>query len=39
MRFYSQRFSEDALEASIMMIHTFNKDKEKVKAAVDIICK
>lgn len=33
------RFSEDALEASIMMIHTFNKDKEKVKAAVDIISK
>ncbi|XP_048039057.1 UBX domain-containing protein 6 [Megalobrama amblycephala] len=33
------RFSEDALEASIMMIHTFNKDKEKVKAAIDIISK
>ncbi|KAA0712279.1 UBX domain-containing protein 6 [Triplophysa tibetana] len=33
------RFSEDALEASIMMVHTFNKDKEKVKAAVDIISK
>ncbi|XP_059425586.1 UBX domain-containing protein 6-like [Carassius carassius] len=33
------RFSEDAIEASIMMIHTFNKDKEKVKAAVDIISK
>uniref|UniRef100_A0A8C1JH42 UBX domain-containing protein 6 n=1 Tax=Cyprinus carpio TaxID=7962 RepID=A0A8C1JH42_CYPCA len=33
------RFSEDAIEASIMMIHTFNKDKEKVKAALDIISK
>lgn len=33
------RFSEDALEASIMMIHTFNKDKEKVQTAVDIISK
>ncbi|KTG03816.1 hypothetical protein cypCar_00017252 [Cyprinus carpio] len=33
------RFSEDAIEASIMMIHNFNKDKEKVKAAVDIISK
>uniref|UniRef100_A0A673IS65 UBX domain-containing protein 6-like n=1 Tax=Sinocyclocheilus rhinocerous TaxID=307959 RepID=A0A673IS65_9TELE len=33
------RFSEDAIEASIMMIHTFNKDKEKVKAAVDVISK
>uniref|UniRef100_A0A9J7YTQ7 UBX domain-containing protein 6 n=1 Tax=Cyprinus carpio carpio TaxID=630221 RepID=A0A9J7YTQ7_CYPCA len=34
-----ERFSEDAIEASIMMIHTFNKDKEKVKAALDIISK
>ncbi|KAG1939691.1 UBX domain-containing protein 6 isoform X1 [Pimephales promelas] len=33
------RFSEDVMEASIMMIHTFNKDKEKVKAAIDIISK
>ncbi|KAL1022961.1 hypothetical protein UPYG_G00034740 [Umbra pygmaea] len=33
------RFEEDAVEASIMMIHTFNKDKEKVKAAVHIISK
>lgn len=33
------RFSENPLEASVMMIHTFNKDREKVKAAVDIICK
>ncbi|XP_068174950.1 UBX domain-containing protein 6 [Antennarius striatus] len=33
------RFEEDAVEASVMMIHTFNKDKEKVKAAVDIISK
>ncbi|TRZ02870.1 hypothetical protein DNTS_026735, partial [Danionella cerebrum] len=33
------RFSEDPMEASIMMIHTFNKDKEKVKAAIDIISK
>ncbi|XP_018583825.1 UBX domain-containing protein 6 [Scleropages formosus] len=30
-------FEKDPLEASIMMIHTFNKDREKVKAAVDII--
>ncbi|XP_061744601.1 UBX domain-containing protein 6-like [Nerophis ophidion] len=34
-----KRFEEDAVEASVMMIHTFNKDKEKVKAAVDIISK
>ncbi|CDQ73456.1 unnamed protein product [Oncorhynchus mykiss] len=33
------RFEEDAVEASIMMVHTFNKDREKVKAAVDIISK
>ncbi|XP_077462964.1 UBX domain-containing protein 6 [Stigmatopora argus] len=33
------RFDEDNVEASVMMIHTFNKDKEKVKAAVDIISK
>ncbi|XP_053725448.1 UBX domain-containing protein 6 isoform X1 [Synchiropus splendidus] len=33
------RFEEDSVEASVMMIHTFNKDREKVKAAVDIISK
>ncbi|XP_066504506.1 UBX domain-containing protein 6 isoform X2 [Hoplias malabaricus] len=33
------KFSENPVEASIMMIHTFNKDREKVKAAVDIISK
>ncbi|XP_037530752.1 UBX domain-containing protein 6 [Nematolebias whitei] len=33
------RFDEDVIEASVMMIHTFNKDREKVKAAVDIISK
>ncbi|XP_064845807.1 UBX domain-containing protein 6-like [Oncorhynchus masou masou] len=33
------RFEEDAVEASIMMVHTFNKDRQKVKAAVDIISK
>ncbi|KAF3691111.1 UBX domain-containing protein 6 [Channa argus] len=33
------RFEEDPVEASVMMIHTFNKDREKVKAAVDIISK
>ncbi|KAM7410245.1 hypothetical protein PAMA_001609 [Pampus argenteus] len=33
------RFEEDDVEASVMMIHTFNKDREKVKAAVDIISK
>ncbi|XP_056133063.1 UBX domain-containing protein 6 [Lampris incognitus] len=33
------RFEEDAVEASVMMMHTFNKDREKVKAAVDIISK
>ncbi|XP_071751868.1 UBX domain-containing protein 6 isoform X2 [Centroberyx gerrardi] len=33
------RFEEDAVEASVMMVHTFNKDREKVKAAVDIISK
>lgn len=37
--FYRQRFDEDVIEASVMMIHTFNKDREKVKAAVDIISK
>lgn len=34
-----QRFEEDAVQASVMMFHTFNKDREKVKAAVDIISK
>uniref|UniRef100_A0A3P8SMS4 UBX domain-containing protein 6 n=1 Tax=Amphiprion percula TaxID=161767 RepID=A0A3P8SMS4_AMPPE len=34
-----ERFEEDAIEASVMMIYTFNKDREKVKAAVDIISK
>lgn len=34
-----QRFEEDAVEASVMMMHTFNKDREKVKVAVDIISK
>ncbi|XP_061593775.1 UBX domain-containing protein 6 [Cololabis saira] len=33
------RFEEDAVEASVMMMHTFNKDREKVKVAVDIISK
>ncbi|XP_034036650.1 UBX domain-containing protein 6 [Thalassophryne amazonica] len=33
------RFEEDPVEASVMMVHTFNKDREKVKAAVDIISK
>uniref|UniRef100_A0A8C7Z3R6 UBX domain-containing protein 6 n=1 Tax=Oryzias sinensis TaxID=183150 RepID=A0A8C7Z3R6_9TELE len=33
------RFEEDPVEASVMMVHTFNKDKEKVKAAVEIISK
>lgn len=33
------RFEEDAVEASVMMIHTFNKDRDKVKSAVDIISK
>lgn len=33
------RFEEDEVEASVMMVHTFNKDREKVKAAIDIISK
>ncbi|GAA6110846.1 UBX domain-containing protein 6 isoform X1 [Tachysurus ichikawai] len=33
------KFSENAVEASVMMVHTFNKDREKVKGAVDIISK
>ncbi|XP_064186452.1 UBX domain-containing protein 6-like [Anguilla rostrata] len=33
------RFAEDPVEASIMMVHTFNRDREKVKVAVDIISK
>ncbi|XP_034566686.1 UBX domain-containing protein 6 isoform X1 [Notolabrus celidotus] len=33
------RFEEDEIEASVMMVHTFNKDREKVKTAVDIISK
>nr|XP_023699902.1 UBX domain-containing protein 6 isoform X1 [Paramormyrops kingsleyae] len=32
-------FANDPVQASIMMIHTFNKDREKVKAAVEIICR
>ncbi|XP_064184811.1 UBX domain-containing protein 6-like [Anguilla rostrata] len=34
-----KRLEEDPVEASIMMIYTFNKDREKVKAGVDIISK
>ncbi|XP_005993833.1 UBX domain-containing protein 6 isoform X2 [Latimeria chalumnae] len=33
------KFSEDSVEASVMMIHTFNKDKEKVKVATETIAK
>ncbi|KAG5851294.1 hypothetical protein ANANG_G00091570 [Anguilla anguilla] len=33
------RFAEDPVEASIMMVHTFNRDREKVKVAVDIVSK
>ncbi|XP_026884162.2 UBX domain-containing protein 6 [Electrophorus electricus] len=33
------RSLEKPVEASVMMIHTFNKDREKVKAAVEIISK
>ncbi|XP_047665458.1 UBX domain-containing protein 6 isoform X2 [Tachysurus fulvidraco] len=33
------KFSENPVEASVMMVHTFNKDREKVKGAVDIISK
>ncbi|KAL2089648.1 hypothetical protein ACEWY4_014336 [Coilia grayii] len=33
------RFSEDPVVASIMMVHTFNKDQDKVKGAVEIINK
>ncbi|XP_063057013.1 UBX domain-containing protein 6 [Engraulis encrasicolus] len=33
------RFSEDPVVASIMMMHTFNRDQEKVKGAVEIINK
>ncbi|KAK3562482.1 hypothetical protein QTP86_034598 [Hemibagrus guttatus] len=33
------KFSENPVEASVMMMHTFNKDKEKVKSAIDIISK
>ncbi|KAK5930949.1 hypothetical protein CgunFtcFv8_027143 [Champsocephalus gunnari] len=33
------RFEEDPVEASVMMIHTFNKDRDKVKAAIDIMSK
>lgn len=36
---FLQRFSENPVEASVMMIHTFNKDREKVKGAIDIISK
>lgn len=34
-----QGFSENPVKASIMMIHTFNKDREKVNGAIDIISK
>ncbi|TSK53653.1 UBX domain-containing protein 6 [Bagarius yarrelli] len=33
------RFSENPVEASVMMVHTFNKDRDKVKGAIDIISK
>ncbi|XP_039622914.1 UBX domain-containing protein 6 [Polypterus senegalus] len=33
------KFADDPLEASIMMVHTFNKDREKVSAAIEVIGK
>ncbi|XP_058870004.1 UBX domain-containing protein 6 isoform X1 [Acipenser ruthenus] len=33
------KFAEDPVEASVMMVHTFNKDREKVKAATEVIAK
>ncbi|XP_041084941.1 UBX domain-containing protein 6-like [Polyodon spathula] len=33
------KFAEDPVEASVMMVHMFNKDREKVKAAAEVIAK
>lgn len=35
----AQHFSVDPVAASIMKIHTFNKDRDKVKLGVDTIAK
>lgn len=35
----SQHFSTDPVAASIMKIHTFNKDRDRVKLGVDTIAK
>lgn len=35
----SQHFSADPVAASIMKIHTFNKDRERVKLGVDTIAR
>ncbi|XP_074644212.1 UBX domain-containing protein 6-like [Tubulanus polymorphus] len=37
--FLLMQLSEEPEMASAMMIHTLNKDKDKVKSCVDIICK
>ena len=34
-----QHFSTDPVAASIMKIHTFNKDRDRVKLGVDTIAK
>ncbi|KAJ8362934.1 hypothetical protein SKAU_G00117650 [Synaphobranchus kaupii] len=34
-----KRLEDDPVESSILMMYTFNKDREKVKAGVDIISK
>lgn len=35
----SQHFSTDPVAASIMKIHTFNRDRDRVKLGVDTIAK
>ena len=37
--FFYQQLAENPLKAAATMVHTFNKDKEKLKVGIDTICK
>ena len=37
--FFFQHYREESLTSSCSMIYSLNKDKEKVKACVDLLCR
>lgn len=37
--FFFQHYHEESLTSSCSMIYSLNKDKEKVKACVDLLCR